>query len=273
MDELRQMQLMLTDMLKVFHDFCQDNSLNYYAIAGTALGAARHHGFIPWDDDIDLAMPRPDYEKLISIFNKSNDRYVLEAPESDDLNYPYPFVKIYDTETTMIERTRKPIKRGIFIDVFPLDGAGNRLNCSQKLIKEINWYAMIQKLMTVDPNDQKERKVWKTITLKLTYGALSHLYDYKKIRRILDKKSRTFDYDSSIYVTIYPTGIGKRLLQKKSIYGVPTLKRFENIEIYCPEETEKYLENAYGDWMKLPPEKARKTHHTFYLDLAKSYLG
>ena len=97
MDELRQMQLMLTDMLKVFHDFCVQHSIRYYAVAGTVLGAARHQGFIPWDDDIDVAMPRPDYERFIKTFNIENNkrRYLIETPYSPALDYVYPYSKMY----------------------------------------------------------------------------------------------------------------------------------------------------------------------------------
>ena len=89
MNDLRQMQLMLTDMLKVFHDFCLEHSLRYYAVGGTALGVARHQGFIPWDDDLDVGMPRPDYERFVELFNKENinKRYLLESDKSDDPLY------------------------------------------------------------------------------------------------------------------------------------------------------------------------------------------
>lgn len=126
MDELRENQLMQIEMLKSFHEFCKENALRYYIIGGTAIGALRHHGFIPWDDDIDLGMPRKDYNKLISTYNKkrTNDRYILESPYTKNKDYCYTYSKLYDSKTLLVEKLKKEFVRGVFIDIFPIDGVG-----------------------------------------------------------------------------------------------------------------------------------------------------
>ena len=111
----------LIAMMQWFHQFCIDNDIRYYVVDGTMLGAARHQGFIPWDDDIDVGVPRRDYEKLASILNeKTEGRYVLETPDSPAKEFIYTYSKLYDTTTTLVEHARKDIRRGVFIDIFPL---------------------------------------------------------------------------------------------------------------------------------------------------------
>lgn len=134
---MNELQKKLVDILSWFHNLCNNNNLNYYAIGGTALGAIRHGGFIPWDDDIDVGMPRTDYEKFIKIANKYSKKYAIEYPGINK-DFLYPYAKIYDTQTTLIENKRYKIKRGIYIDVFPLDGIGNTKKESLKNFKKID---------------------------------------------------------------------------------------------------------------------------------------
>ena len=105
--KLSLLQQKLLDILKWFHLFCEENNLKYYAIGGTMLGVVRHKGFIPWDDDIDVGMPREDYNKFIELTkNKQFDKYVVESIYDNNKDFFYPMVKIYDTTTTLIENTR-----------------------------------------------------------------------------------------------------------------------------------------------------------------------
>ena len=122
---MTELQQELLKILKWFHGFCVENNLRYYADGGTMLGAVRHKGFIPWDDDVDVCMPREDYNKLISLSASLPKPYVLETPQSEAKDFLYAFSKIYNTDTTLIEKGKKNIKRGIYLDVFPLDGLGN----------------------------------------------------------------------------------------------------------------------------------------------------
>ena len=123
---MNEMQSKLLDMMKWFHGYCEENGLRYYALGGTALGAVRHGGFIPWDDDLDVGMPRADYDRMISLCKNGtgNTRYRIEAP-GQNRDFIYPFCKAYDTETTLVENARIKAKRGVYIDIFPLDGIGN----------------------------------------------------------------------------------------------------------------------------------------------------
>ena len=117
-----QLQTMMLDMIKWFHGFCKKNNISYYVVGGTMLGAVRHHGFIPWDDDIDVGIPRRDYERLLNdkeLLLLSEERYTIESFRDGNQDFEYPYAKIYDTHTTLIENCRTKTKRGIYIDVFP----------------------------------------------------------------------------------------------------------------------------------------------------------
>ena len=116
----------LIDMLKWFHNFCVANNIRYYVLGGTMLGAVRHHGIIPWDDDIDVGVVSDDYLKLEGLFSHTKQtRYKFEGPSTEASDYYYSFSKLYDTSTTLIENTKYRIKRGVYIDIFPLVGMGN----------------------------------------------------------------------------------------------------------------------------------------------------
>ena len=119
---MNDLQIKLLDMLNWFHNFCIINNLRYYVLGWTILGAARHQGFIPSDDDIDVGMPRNDYELFLKLTkgNQYND-YIVESIDTTILDY-YGYSKINDKSTTLIENTWFRIKRGIYIDLFPLDG-------------------------------------------------------------------------------------------------------------------------------------------------------
>jgi lipopolysaccharide cholinephosphotransferase len=136
---VKSVQRKLKEMFLVFHNFCVDNQLTYIALGGTMLGAARHQGFIPWDDDIDVGMPRKDYEKLtILLTNKKIGSCILETSDSPDRNYCFAYAKLYDTTSTLIENTKQQLIRGVYIDIFPLDGLGNSVEEAKRNYKTID---------------------------------------------------------------------------------------------------------------------------------------
>ena len=130
MQELTETELVtwksiITDVLKEFQKICNRHQLTYYAIGGTAIGAVRHHGIIPWDDDIDVGMPRPDYERFLEICRTSDlGNYELVSNETHR-NYNLPFPKFCNRNTTLVERMDVPCVIGLFIDIFPLDNTSD----------------------------------------------------------------------------------------------------------------------------------------------------
>lgn len=116
---LKEMQNLELSLMKKLHSICESNNLNYFLGYGSCIGAIRHNGFIPWDDDIDIIMPLEDYENLINILKHSNDRYQIRCLENDD-KYIYPFAKFVDTYTELDEFEMEAEPIGVYVDIFPI---------------------------------------------------------------------------------------------------------------------------------------------------------
>ena len=269
MEEQKELKLMLIEMMKWFHDFCCKNNLRYYALGGTMLGAMRHNGFIPWDDDIDVGMPRKDYEKFAILMKESTqERYIFETPETKEKDYYYQFSKLYDSNTTLIENTKYKIKRGIYLDIFPLDGTGNNLEESKKYAEEI--YKLDNLLMLKIAGFRKGRSLYKNLGIFLFrfIPINPKVILYKIVRKCAEK-----DYDECSWIGNLVGNWRFKEVMPKEYMGTPKLYKFENIEIFGVENADAYLTSLYGNWKKLPPKEKRVTHHDYIeLDLHKSYL-
>lgn len=268
---LSPIQEKLLDMLQWFHNFCVLNNICYYAAGGTMIGAARHKGFIPWDDDIDVVVPRRDYNKLISIFQEQKDHYYLETVNNEKKDFLYSYAKLYDTNTTLIEHTKTDCKRGIYIDVFPLDGVGNTEKEAIKNFRKFDRINMFLMMRTCAI--RKERSWYKNLSILLARMLPARLVDERKIVVKLDKIANYINRDDAIYVANLMGTYRSKEIILRELFGQPTLYQFENISIYGPEKYDEYLTCIYGDWKALPPENKRKTSHDFIkMDLNNSYM-
>ena len=185
---MTEFQTHIFKMMKWLHSFIVEKGLTYYICDGTMLGAARHKGFIPWDDDIDIMMPRPDYEMLCGLLNKPIDGYVIETIKSKDRDFLYTTAKFYDTRTTMTELLRKRITRGVCIDIFPLDGLGNDMKLAKKRFKKIDRLNMF--LMTRICEYRKGRKWYKNLFIFISRLIPNFLVNSKKIALKLDSMNK-----------------------------------------------------------------------------------
>lgn len=268
---MTELQAKLLEMFKFFHEFCVKNNLVYYAIGGTALGAVRHNGFIPWDDDVDVGMPRLDYNKMTELLKKNNKfgKYIIEMPlEKNDSMYP--FCKIYDTATTFVENVRNKPKRGIYIDIFPLDGIGNTKEESLTNYKRINFW--IDLLNTKICAVRKGRGFLKNVAVAISGVIPECILGKKQLINKIDKMIKRNNYETSEYTVNYFGAWKEREITKKEWFGKPSICKFENMEIYIPENADKYLTALYGEYMQLPPPEKRVSHHDYIeLDLNKSY--
>ena len=246
--DIRSFQLRLLPILLWFHNFCVHNNLLYYIVGGTMLGAFRHQGFIPWDDDMDVAMPRSDYRRFINLTkgHRFGD-YIVESLADERKDYWYPFAKVYDTSTTLIELVHPTLIRGIYLDVFPIDGAGFTVQHACDIKSKLNklWHK------------RHHLKSLSDMASKIS----SHLMPSNKtLMRDIDELLSFFPYDSSELVgRLCRPGFNE--IMPKKIYGEPKPYRFEDITVYGVADPHSYLTAMYGDYMKLPPEKEQVGHH------------
>lgn len=262
-NNLTEIQQTLLDELKWFDAFCRKHNLRYYAIGGTLLGAMRHSGFIPWDDDIDVGMPRADYERLKKFTGAIDERYCFETYDSTSEDYCYPINKLYDKTTTLIEHKRVNVVRGVFIDIFPLDGVGNDINnvdtfCSRILKTYQLYISMVGDL-------RHGRSFAKNMAVFIAKLIPRFIIRQRNIRIKLNRMCAEYDFDSSQYGGNLLGAYGKREIIETAIFGTPAGYPFEDMTIMGPEKADEYLAHIYKDWRKLPPKEKQVTHHDFVM--------
>ena len=264
-------QKRLYEMFRWFHDYCEENGIRYYAIGGTLLGAIRHEGFIPWDDDIDLGLPREDYNKLLSIFTKPIDGYMLESPYNGKPDFLYTYCKLYDQSTTLIEKGRYICKRGIYIDIFPIDAIGRTEAEARKTFKRFDRMNMFLMMRTCAI--RKERKWYKNAAILAARLIPKFLINERSYALKIEEYSKNAHNPNNQYIANMHSTYRDKEIINKDLFGNPILHKFEDSVIYVPEKSEEYLTHIYGNWKQLPPEAKRKTAHDYvFLDLNTSYL-
>lgn len=258
-EKLEKIQDHMFDIALVFKEICEKNNLRYYIAYGTLLGAVRHQGFIPWDDDMDFVMPRKDWEKFIKIAPKeleklSGGNYVLRECRLDN-KYKYLWMRIMDKRTSFCETSRLADVGGIYIDIDPLDGTFKNKIC-QKIhswfidrLVVLRWYTIFRK-----PKYAKKRL--NRFGLKIIHLVFGNVFAYKMFHFVIGLKT----YDNSCCVRSLGYSSSKEVLAKE-IYEKPVMLKFRNVEFCAPRKYDEYLKNFYGDYMTPLPEHQREVHY------------
>ena len=255
--EVKQIQIQI---LKEFANYCDQNNLVYFLGYGTLLGAVRHKGFIPWDDDIDVVMPRSDYNKFMKKFNK-NSKNLEVFDILNDSTYNYSFAKLSDKSTFLKEDCDIAFdKLGVNIDIFPLDGVSSNQKEQKRKIKKIKIYRNILGLKNI--SILRKRALYKNIILFLG-KKFFYFIDYKKIVKKIVYFATELDYSASDTVACLVWNYGVKEVMSKKVFGKGTKLEFENGLYNVPQDYDRYLKNLYGDYMMLPPEEERVSHHVF----------
>lgn len=270
---LKELQQVELDILKEFIRVCNELNVKYFLDSGTLLGCIRHGGFIPWDDDIDISMPREDYEIFLKKGQKLlKDKYFLQTYKTDP-EYTMGFAKIRNSETTFIESSVKNLKinHGVYIDIFPLDGYNDKNKIRNFLNKKV--FA----LYNLQINKKYDFKIVhkNNINQKLALILSNLLYGGKSVSSLLEKKEKiakkySINDTGKVYCFFYNTTTDLKM--DSSIFEEGITKKFENIDVIVPKKYDEYLKIMYGDYMTLPPKEKRIAHHyNEVIDLEKSY--
>jgi len=249
-------------LLNRFDEVCRQQGFRYFLSGGTLLGAVRHRGYIPWDDDIDVMMPRPDYEQMLKSRDAFNeDDYLLFSPYGKEItSYPYTYAKYYDCSTELIEMPEtKHIKSHIYIDIFPIDGLPADEEECDKYFKQIGTLKKLHRFFSIAKYNCNygsivRKTAWRMVAF-LANNSVIHM-----IQKRLDAKLQKIDYDAADYVAVIVAGYGKREKTSKLAYE-QQLIMFEGKPYSGIRGYDEYLTNLYGDYMQLPPkEKQIRTH-------------
>ena len=262
MTELQQKILNIANEVK---RICEKNSLRYYLDFGSLLGAVRHKGFIPWDDDIDFCMPRADYEKFIELCKTElQPEFALRSLEEE--KYIYYFIKIDDKSTTLIEDFNKSsgYKGGVYVDIFPLDVLPDSRLKRKIYIMRCKYLYLRASLALVDFSG-KHYTWYKRIIINLFKHSNGKKYLFK-LNKLLKKYEYKFN-DAKIVSSdiLHNKPVLKAVFDEQAIY------QFENFQFRSVKNYDVYLTELYGNYMQMPPVEKRISNHYFDLDLNKPY--
>lgn len=238
------------EILDYVADVCEKNNLKYYLGYGTLLGAVRHKGFIPWDDDVDIFMPRSDYMKLIDIINGEDGNYKCFSVFGGD-EYYYPFLKVSDNRTILKNGDFKPIEgMGVNVDIFPLDNFNGKKSLKRKL--KIQFYKLV---LSWGTKFDKSRSALRNIPKKLLYCIYKNKAP-KKYGLKIEKLSAICKAETG---TFFVGSTGEEF--KSAWFGEGVKLPFEGRNYNCPTDYDAVLKMLYGDYMQLPPEEERVYPH------------
>lgn len=263
---IKETQEISLEILHTIASICETQNLRYALIYGTLIGAIRHKGYIPWDDDVDIMMPRPDYNKLLDYLKHHLREYpylkVFNREECKE--YPYMITRISDDRYEIEMKNEKPFGMGVFIDIYPYDGMGKTKREAIKYGMKGDHlsslcYQASREHFAIETTTSIFRKIIKYPVYKLAKFIGKDFFQNK-----LEKLAGIKDYESSEYIgCVIWLSWGEKDIFPRRWFDETIMMPFGKYEFRVPKEYDKVLRHEYGDYMQLPPEKDRIGHHHF----------
>lgn len=250
---LQEVQQIELEMMLYLKQLAEENNLKLMLGGGTLLGAIRHKGFIPWDDDVDLMLVRDDYERLIDCIEKDNNSRYKVLTVYNSKTYPHPFAKVVDTKTYIAQKRELEIRGlGVSTDLFPIDAIPR----SKFMVEKLFSYVMKKTDEIISLRDLNYRKV----SGRVEYWLLTIRVKLKAI--LIDQIARVFSFERARYVASTMGRYGKKEIMKKESMMECVKVMFEGEEFLAPVGYKEYLTKHYGkDYMKMPPKSTQRAQH------------
>lgn len=265
MNELQRKEL---ELLHCFVDICGRLGLRYYLVCGSALGAVKYQGFIPWDDDVDVGMPRADYERFLAEAPVLLPEYLILQNFHTELAVPHIYTKFRNSRTTCIEQgaAKLPINHGVFIDIFPLDGYPQG-KLTQNLFELRKWHYKGQLACAYDLPRSGLTKL-----RCMLFRLMGCQHRTGKIAAKYDRMIRRYPVDGSGLICNHGNWQGKLEYAPAEQYGNGCIAHFEDLDVTIPAQFDAYLRQKYGDYTLELPQDQRVSHHGFaVLDCRKAF--
>ncbi len=259
-EEIRKVQSIQLDMMKKLHQVCMENNITYILMGGSLLGAVRHQGFIPWDDDFDIALLRTDYDKLIKVLKENPIDGCFLQTYSTDAHYVQPYAKLRKNNTRFVEKYFQGIKmhEGIFIDIFPFDKIPTPNSRAAKIRK------MSARFLTFviwrKEGAHVKRKGIKNLEIVLSscIGIFPKSIIISLQNKLVYRENKNWPFVASMYSSNYK--ISQTYMKRKDFLDV-ILMDYEDTKFYVPRKWDELLTRIYRNYMELPPEKKRNSGH------------
>ncbi|RSK10111.1 LicD family protein [Streptococcus oralis] len=254
-EEAKKLEL---DILDFIDSFCKEHGINYCINYGTLIGAIRHKGFIPWDDDIDLSMTRENYEKFIQLFSEKQSRYKLLSLETDD-QYFNNFIKIVDPTTKIIDtRNTKTYDSGVFIDIFPMD------TFNDSKVVDICYKLESFKLLSFSKHknivygDSKLKDLIRTLFWLLLRPVSPRFFANQ-----IEKQIQKYRVENGEYIAFIPSKAKEKEIFPRDMFDELIETPFEHLVLPAPKHFDAVLKQFYDDYMTVPPKEKQIYIHEF----------
>ncbi len=253
------------EVLSALKTVCEENGLRYSLTGGTLIGAIRHKGFIPWDDDIDIMMPRPDYDQLIETAKNNELPFRLLSQEICGEAYGYPFAKACNPNTRLKEKDMQEgdVELGVYVDIFPVDGMGNGYKRAKLRCMLFQFLHGLKITSNWTSYHRSKLRKWYYEPFRYVCYLASKVMGRKYIDKRLERFIRKYSYDDSRYVGRLVGDYGSKEIMSKKYFDSTIPVEFEKGAFSAIEGYDDFLRALYGDYMQMPPPEKQVTHHEF----------